>query len=81
VVAYRVKPDFPGLYRSLGCARDAIIIPGFGHELVMGTADAIAAVTHSSTRCSRKEFAITDTELKLIAAAAIMGLSKTPNTG
>src|SRR5665647_2483691 len=29
----------------------------------------------------RSAFAITDTELKLIAAAAIIGLSKIPNTG
>src|SRR6185369_7426981 len=30
---------------------------------------------------SRRAFAITDTELKLIAAAAIIGLSNTPKTG
>ena len=36
---------------------------------------------YSLTRRSRSEFAITDTELKLIAAAANMGLSKIPNTG
>ena len=36
---------------------------------------------HSSTRCNRKEFAITDTELKLMAAAATMGLSNSPKNG
>jgi hypothetical protein len=32
-------------------------------------------------RRSREAFAITDTELKLIAAAAIMGLNSTPREG
>jgi hypothetical protein len=32
-------------------------------------------------RLSRSEFAITDTELKLIAAAAIIGLSRIPKNG
>lgn len=32
-------------------------------------------------RFSRKAFAITETELKLIAAAAIMGLSSKPKNG
>ena len=34
-----------------------------------------------SARLRRSELAITDTELKLIAAAAIIGLSSRPNTG
>lgn len=37
--------------------------------------------TYSFTRPSLREFPITDTELKLIAAAAIMGLSNSPKTG
>ena len=32
-------------------------------------------------RCKRSAFPTTETELKLIAAAAIIGLSKTPNHG
>jgi hypothetical protein len=33
------------------------------------------------SRRSRKEFAMTDTELKLMAAAAITGLRSKPDTG
>jgi len=36
---------------------------------------------YNSTRLNRSEFAITDTELKLIAAAAKIGLNKIPNHG
>ena len=36
---------------------------------------------HSSTFLSRSEFVITDTELKLIAAAAKIGRSKSPKNG
>ena len=36
---------------------------------------------YSLTFRSRSEFVITDTELKLIAAAAKIGLSSSPNTG
>lgn len=38
-------------------------------------------VDYSFTPRSRKEFPITETELKLIAAAAIMGLSNNPKNG
>ena len=37
--------------------------------------------TYSLIFRSRSEFVITDTELKLIAAAARIGLSSSPNTG
>src|SRR5262249_13884459 len=36
---------------------------------------------HSLKRCSRNELAITDTELKLIAALAIIGESSNPMNG
>ena len=36
---------------------------------------------HSEVVRRRNAFAITETELKLIAAAAIIGLSSNPNTG
>jgi len=36
---------------------------------------------HPATRRSRSAFPTTETELKLIAAAAMMGLSSRPNTG
>ncbi len=39
------------------------------------------AVAHSTARLRRSELPITDTELKLMAAAAIIGLSSSPNTG
>jgi hypothetical protein len=38
-------------------------------------------IPYSSSNRSRSEFAITDTELKLIAAAAKMGDSRMPNVG
>jgi len=37
--------------------------------------------SHNFTFLNRKEFAITDTELKLMAAAAIIGDNKIPKTG
>ena len=37
--------------------------------------------TYNFTFRNRNEFAITETELKLIAAAARIGLSSNPNTG
>jgi hypothetical protein len=40
-----------------------------------------AARDYNSNRRSRSAFAITDTELKLIAALAIIGESSSPNTG
>jgi hypothetical protein len=36
---------------------------------------------YSRANRKRNELAITDTELKLIAAAATIGLSKSPNAG
>jgi len=39
------------------------------------------AVIYSFTLRSRRALAITDTELKVMAALAIMGLSKTPKKG
>jgi len=36
---------------------------------------------HSATRRSRSALPMTDTELRLIAALAMMGLSRRPNTG
>jgi hypothetical protein len=36
---------------------------------------------HKRARCSRKALATTDTELKLMAAAAIMGDNSSPKTG
>lgn len=44
-------------------------------------ARGIGAAATQSTRRSRSAFTITDTELKLIAAAASIGLSKIPNAG
>ena len=37
--------------------------------------------SHNFTFLNLSEFAITDTELKLMAAAAIIGDNKIPNTG
>ena len=42
---------------------------------------SIWEATYSLTFRKRSEFVITDTELKLIAAAARIGLSSSPNTG
>jgi hypothetical protein len=38
-------------------------------------------ILYSASFRSRSALAITDTELKVIAALAIMGLSSSPNTG
>ena len=38
-------------------------------------------VVYSSIRLSRNAFVMTETELKLMAAAAIMGLSRMPKAG
>ena len=43
--------------------------------------EVLGSTGHTSARRSRSAFAITDTELKLIAAAAIIGLSRRPNAG
>jgi hypothetical protein len=40
-----------------------------------------AVPTHSRTKRSLSAFVITETELKLIAAAATIGLSNRPNAG
>jgi predicted DNA binding protein len=42
---------------------------------------AVRSAIHSFARPSLREFPITETELKLIAAAAIMGLSNSPKNG
>jgi hypothetical protein len=41
----------------------------------------LAPETYNFTCRSRSEFVITDTELRLIAAAAKIGLSSSPKTG
>ena len=41
----------------------------------------IRLLTQIAARRSRSEFAITETELKLIAAAAIIGLNRIPKNG
>jgi hypothetical protein len=41
----------------------------------------LRAASYNLTFRKRSEFVITDTELKLIAAAARIGLSSSPNTG
>ncbi len=41
----------------------------------------VAGRDQSSTRRNRKALPMTDTELKLIAAAAIIGLSRRPKKG
>jgi len=39
------------------------------------------SIVQNFKRCNRNEFAITETELKLMAAAAIIGLSSSPKKG
>jgi len=41
----------------------------------------IEALSHSCARCNRRALKITDTELKLIAAAAMIGESSRPKKG
>src|SRR5262249_48650878 len=56
---------------------DGVHVPS-GLRLVR---DKVKAICYSFTRRRRSEFPITDTELPLIAALAMIGLSKRPNTG
>jgi len=50
------------------------------NQLDTGKRPAVLSI-QTAARRNRKAFAITDTELRLIAAAAIMGLSSSPNHG
>ena len=45
------------------------------------TTKSLDTGTHSTTRRSRKALPTTDTELKLMAAAAMIGLRRIPNAG
>ncbi len=47
----------------------------------MATSTVAGKRAHKRTKRRRSEFAITDTELKLIAAAATIGMSSKPNAG
>ena len=61
--------------------------PELRNPVILGTPEPIATArqgavhTDTDLPCNRSAFAITDTELKLIAAAAIIGLSRMPNDG
>lgn len=48
---------------------------------IVAKTEIINPINYNLTFRNRREFAITDTELKLIAAAAIIGESKIPKTG
>lgn len=50
------------------------------YTITGGLAGRVGA-SHSSTLRSRKAFVMTDTELKVIAALAIIGLRSTPKNG
>lgn len=54
---------------------------GRQHRAVVNIAGAGSNLTHNCTVRSRKALPITDTELKLMAALAIIGLRSNPNTG
>ncbi len=60
------------LVEKLNAAAHSDAIPGFG------CADFRS---YRRSSLSRRAFPITDTELKLIAAAAIIGLKRIPNQG
>ncbi len=51
------------------------------HEQDCQSAPAVDGRTQSFTRRSRRALPITDTELRLIAALAIIGESKSPKNG
>lgn len=50
-------------------------------HLILRVPHPCSLLTHNPARLNRNAFAITDTELKLIAALAIIGLNNHPNTG
>ena len=56
--------------------RDGLRRPPPGSQIAR-----IPTVIYISARRSRNALPMTDTELRLMAAAAMMGLSKRPNTG
>jgi hypothetical protein len=77
---YRVRsPWLAGLSIAI------VIVPALGLrarlEDLQGSAEAAGAGRQSGARLRRSALAMTDTELKVIAALAIIGLSNTPVTG
>jgi hypothetical protein len=52
-----------------------------GHDLFASRRPSVRSAIYSFARSSLREFPITETELKLIAAAAIMGLNSNPKKG
>jgi len=50
-------------------------------ETTNAVADNFSPTRHNDARLSRKALPITETELKLIAAAAIIGLRRIPKNG
>lgn len=47
----------------------------------VGLRSSLPTESHSRAKRKRNEFMITETELRLIAGAAIMGLNRSPNAG
>jgi len=83
--------EYDGLRLVLRAAIESRQSPGYvsGAERAVVRIDGYVAAAsrggnqgpHTRARLSRKALPITETELKLIAAAAIIGLSRIPNHG
>ena len=69
------------LVRQAACAAVAAALRAVFNERVFATEMRFAASGYSFTVRKRNAFAITETELKLIAAPAIIGLRRTPKNG
>jgi homoaconitase/3-isopropylmalate dehydratase large subunit len=61
--------------------RDPVISPCLGGKKSRLEDERRNQISYNRTFRKRSEFVITDTELKLMAAAAIMGLSRIPKNG
>ena len=76
------RHDAVGLRGVMQAHPDAIVELEMNDPALLTDMDrAESCNDHSFTFLSRSAFAITDTELKLIAAAAIIGLSSRPKNG
>src|ERR1043166_6093041 len=78
------RSDTTGARRSptnIEIANRVVIRKQPAGRMVAGQPRTLSGLPYKSIRRSRSAFAITETELKLIAAPAIIGLRRTPNSG
>lgn len=74
----RLQSNFEIVFESVGRNVSWPVVPEPPRKRLHG---AVLNAPYNRTRRRRRALLTTDTELKLMAAAAIMGLSNRPNTG